>query len=350
MGANLCSGFHLLNKLDSNKVDTTTKEQLPTLFKRLDRISHQKDSQLDHTKSWVDQSRQHFREELDCTLCSDKKVDRRGNETPMAWMEDTTDRISEEEIPIKRAFPSNEDKSDNRIEKIDIKPNNVSKERFNEIGNHVKASRHGIDSNSGNQSENELSLMRNRSITSCGQRLDSSLESICGSIDGTTSPENNSLGNCNRMSHKTEIHYSTSERHEEPKDLIEKFSENLMLNKYKMTTNFDEKCSFCDIVAKGCHHDWNELDKDVVKLMETVDKLSALLSQKQLTFNKGPIDLAKNQNENKLKEKMIKLRKIIELHKIGVGKKLMVFTDGENTYQIQSKTSLLLSFFIDYRH
>lgn len=373
----MCFGFNVLNK---NKLGPDNdKDQLPPLFKRLDRISHQKDSQLEHTKSWVNQSRQHFREELDCSLCSDlRPTNDQNNKTlvgpQMAWTDNHRDVVDQSLVDQRwRGRQANRNaeesaKIDGIGHRIDGQSNNAQNQRLTPSESH--AINQGIDSNllferSPNDCPNKSFLLRNRSIASFDKHLSSSLESICGSNDETNAENadnNTSFESCNQFSIETEIHYSVSNDCNETANYVKNFSANLMLNSHQMssmTTALGQRCgecSFCEFVANGGHQRWNELDTDVIKLMETVDKLSALLAQKEISLNKECKDVVqfKERNDKKLKEKIIELRNKkrigMSLHKIGAGKRLMVFKDGHNTYQIESKSSFAPQFNLAQYH
>ena len=145
------------------------------------------------------------------------------------------------------------------------------------------------------------------------------------------------------------------------------------------TKNNCKKCSFCEFVKNGSGgHSWNDLDKDVSMLMETVDKLSTLISERDIqhgnkningkmykihevnskdTTNSSFDDTDEIVEERKvslsflekchrieLKERVLQLRNKrrvgISLMKTSRGKKLMVFNDGQNTYQIHGKLAI----------
>lgn len=150
----------------------------------------------------------------------------------------------------------------------------------------------------------------------------------------------------------------------------------------KQTTHselrYKEKCDFCDFVKKGYSQSWNDLDKDVLLLMDTADKLTTLLTKKESlieqnvckhkedktqndcpqinTFDTSE-DIVEEKNVslsflerfkgNDFKEKVQMLRNKrrigISLMKTSKGKRLMVFSDGVNTYQIHG---LCIPFFI----
>lgn len=138
------------------------------------------------------------------------------------------------------------------------------------------------------------------------------------------------------------------------------------------------ECDFCDFVNKGSGRSWDDLDKDVSILMETADKLSLVLAEKEMILSR---DAEKNKiikvpqeshtlrqssdehsfddNEEIVEEKNVslsflkrfkvdgfkeKVEKLRNKKKIGIsmmktskGKRLMVFSDGVNTYQIHGK-------------
>lgn len=142
-----------------------------------------------------------------------------------------------------------------------------------------------------------------------------------------------------------------------------------------------EKCNFCDFVKNGQGRSWSDLDKDVSMLMETVDKLSTMIAEKELSEKQhhdehgtpktpysirdlkkqfgqvGSLDdndeiveekkvslsfLEKLSGLDDLKEKVQQLRNKrrigISLMKTSRGKRLMVFSDAQgNTYQIQGR-------------
>ena len=179
----------------------------------------------------------------------------------------------------------------------------------------MSTTNHGIDSNLlferlPNDCQNESFLLRNQSISSFGKHLSSSLESICGSNDHTKTDNNMSFESYNQFSIETEIHYCMNNESNNSANYVKNFSANLMLNSHQMTSGLGQKCSFCDFVANGGHQHWNELDTDVIKLMETVDKLSALLSQKEISLNKDCKDVVQFKERNdKLKDKIIELTK-----------------------------------------
>lgn len=144
-----------------------------------------------------------------------------------------------------------------------------------------------------------------------------------------------------------------------------------------------QKCNFCDFVKNGSARSWNDLDKDVSMLMETVDKLSSMIVEKEFLTEKGTSDGATNEKLFKIKdlknqfgqvdslddsdeiveEKKVSLSFLEKLHgfelkekvqklrnkrRIGIslmktshGKRLMVFSDGQNTYQIQGELTFL---------
>lgn len=138
-------------------------------------------------------------------------------------------------------------------------------------------------------------------------------------------------------------------------------------------------CSFCDFVHNGRGgRRWRELDKDFSVLMDTVEKLGMILSEKEMALKSGQTKCDKqhqhdaryhhmkhlNKNaessfdstdeiveEKKvsfsflesrdLKEKVQQIRK---KRRIGIsflktvrGKQLIVFNDGQNTYHIQGR-------------
>ena len=147
-------------------------------------------------------------------------------------------------------------------------------------------------------------------------------------------------------------------------------------DKWKHSESLDnKKCNFCDFVKNGSGRSWNDLDKDVSMLMETVDKLSSMIAEKELVVDKengekpfhinniktkvGPVAsfddtdeiveekkvslsfLEKLHGMDDLKEKVQQLRNkrrigISLMRTIG-GKRLMIFSDGQNTYQIQGE-------------
>lgn len=145
-------------------------------------------------------------------------------------------------------------------------------------------------------------------------------------------------------------------------------------------------CSFCDFVQNGRGgRRWRELDKDFSVLMETVEKLGTILSEKEMALKGGLAKCEKqqqhqshyhhlkhpNNNNNAdtssfdsstdeiveekkvsfsflessdLKEKVQQLR---QKKRIGIsflktvrGKQLIVFNDGHNTYHIQGRCAL----------
>ncbi len=149
----------------------------------------------------------------------------------------------------------------------------------------------------------------------------------------------------------------------------------------------NQKCNFCDFVKNGTGRSWSDLDKDVSMLMDTVEKLSSMIAEKELSekhlghehspgkvpysirdlrkqFGQvGSLDESEEIVEEKkvslsfleklsglddLKEKVQQLRNKrrigISLMKTSHGKRLMAFSDGQNTYQILGKWSLYFYF------
>jgi len=133
------------------------------------------------------------------------------------------------------------------------------------------------------------------------------------------------------------------------------------------------KCNFCDFVKNGSGRSWNDLDKDVSMLMETVDKLSSLIAEKELNDKENISQMFQlkdlkskslqsdsfDDSDEIIEEKKVSLSFLEKLHaidlkekvqqlrnkrRIGIslmktsrGKRLMVFSDGQNTYQIQGE-------------
>src|SRR5690625_4153732 len=48
-----------------------------------------------------------------------------------------------------------------------------------------------------------------------------------------------------------------------------------------------KSCNFCDYVKNGSGRSWDDLDKDVSMLMETADKLSLMLAEKEISSPDG---------------------------------------------------------------
>lgn len=150
----------------------------------------------------------------------------------------------------------------------------------------------------------------------------------------------------------------------------------------------NQKCNFCEFVKNGTGRSWSDLDKDVSVLMDTVEKLTNVLMEKEKDINpkhqtilklpsgvtmtsggggeqpdgsdkpqtsieshdeiveekKVSLSFLEKLTSTDLKEKVQQLRKKrrigISLLKTVRGKQLMVFSDGHNTYQIQGKCTI----------
>jgi hypothetical protein len=366
MGSNVCKKVDTrLNEINSNhyfseKINwrkSESKSEPPPLFKKSNKISSVKNTKLDHQKSdileYSKKNKQKFKEELNCSICStdefkksSKKLDDiEENETPVAWMEECCSKSSdkEEESLKQTLFSVNNGKDDHKRNDSCFKTLNASKGRLIRSQSDGCAPDDRIESYDTtdrleNGFESEGFTLRNRSITPYLMRKDTSLETN-RSIDSESLPDCGHDGSELDYKFNTHFRYTMNEReNKEFGNYFKKFSANLMLS---YSRKGREKCGLCAFVANGSQGEWNELDNDVTKLMETVDKLSSLLAEKELSINQ---DIANNkdQNEKKLKEKVIELRNKkrigISLEKTSHGKRMMVFKDGKNTYQIEGES------------
>jgi len=371
MGANLCKDLDMTKKrFISDRDDCDKKKtQLPPLFTKSNKVSSLRNlSKLNHTKSNVsERDKNEFQEELNCSICSTKdikKVDTNPNdieinETPVAWMEECCSRsIDIEGESIKQIMSTvNTKTSHNKIHDNYFETSNSPKQRLNQIRSEGCATNGGISSNittdnvgNGFHSiQNEMAPFRNRSITPFEKKRNSSEESIFGSIDGKefNLTENHSDHHISELGYslQTEVHYRRDEKEGmEIGNYVKNLSANVMLSSRHYSRKGKEKCGFCDFVANGRHGRWNELDGDVTKLMDTIDKLSSLLIEKEMSLSPDSVNdkQLKELNEKKLKEKVIELRNKkrigISLQKTSLGKRLIIFKDGKNTYQIEGKT------------
>jgi hypothetical protein len=366
MGSNICKNVNTrLNEINSNqnfseKINfrkSKSKAEPPPLFKKTNKISSLKNSKLDHQKSdileYSKKNKQKFKEELNCSICStdelkksNKKLDDiEENETPVAWMEECCSKSSDkEEESLKQILSSvNNGKDDHKRNDSCSKTLNASKERLIRSQSHGCAPDDRIESYDTtdrleNEFESEGFALRHRSITPYAMEKDFSIETNA-TIDSESLPD------CDydrsELDYKFDTHfrYTTNERgNREFENYVKKFSANVMLS---CSRKHREKCGLCDFVANGGQGQWNELNNDVTKLMDTVDKLSSLLGEKELSLNQGVAN-NKDQNEKKLREKVIQLRNKkrigISWQKTSQGKRTMIFKDGKSTYQIEGES------------
>jgi hypothetical protein len=367
MGSNVCKNVDSrLNEINSsqyfrekmNRKKSKSKRELPPIFKKSNKVSSLKNSKLDHQKSDVleysKKNKQKFKEELNCSICSTdefKKPHKRlddieENETPVAWMEECCSKSSDkEEESIKQTLSSvNNGKNDHKRNDSCLKTLNASKEKL------IRSKSDGCAPDDQiklydttdrfeNEFESERFTLKNRSITPYAKmRKNVSLETHA-SIDSESLPDCGFDGSELDYKLDTYFRYIMNER-ENPEfgNYVKNFSANLKLS---YSRKYREKCGLCAYVANGGQGQWNELDNDVTKLMDTVDKLSSLLAEKELSLNQDTAN-NKDQNEKKLKQKVIQLRNKkrigISLEKTSQGKKMMVFKDGKNTYQIEGES------------
>lgn len=385
MGATLCKDvvdtklvqFSKSHLDDNRKFRSEKQPQVLPLFTKSNKLSaaERQNTRINHTKSAVIESsdsqqenEDQFREVLNCSWCSNKngniKMEKANDphiiNTPVAWMEDchSISTYREESVDHMESLADAAKRQNTKCDKFPKEKIAKEVEDENQIAPHPFAINNDCDIDNEMIAEPPQLLYGNhtrRSITPIEKRnhqlCSDSLESNFGSSDEKSLP-NDSICDASEFDFinlnaeiQVGIDISNKEETVVNTNYIQSFSANVMQATYHYNKKCHriEKCGLCDYVTNGFHGRWNELDGDVTKLMETCDKLSLLLAQKESALN---LIYDKNENEHKLKEKVIQLRNKkrigISMQKISLGRRLITFKDGRNTYQIEGKKRILL--------